>query len=492
MINRTGRMEMAFCGVLIGLLAAVSAQAQSRFSVVDTPSINVGSTVTPGEPGYQGYYRGIVGSISSPTTFDGYTIVAFADNFKGGKVGAYFNTVLKISGFTADPGKTWLTAAQANGLVFAVSSALYSYSAGQANWSFGGGPIFEKTNPASTFIAHGGQGVDIGPKYQIVGVDYAPPGQHSTVSYNNSAMQGASTSTANTWSSTTGYTATLQSGASLAGILHGSVTGVFSSSFAQETDANSSIALSTTTSRTDIVQGPASSAVGVDHDFDVIWVWLNPIASYVAGPNKLRFTGYAFNAADDAATMEVVPLYISWLKNPSTIKADVAARLARSWDSGGLGGLTTADYAQILLADPYSNSSYNPSTDPGHRFDLASGQSFNYEPPPAGGQPITENFSIATQTTSASGKGAMTTNTTALSVEFKTGANVLAEVESDFKVSNSYTTTSKWSSMINSATGKTASFTITGPATADKYTGPVIMQVWRDNIYGSFMFVPVP
>jgi hypothetical protein len=492
MINWTRRMEMAICCVFFGFFATVSAQAQSRFSVVDTPSITVGSNVTAGNPGYQGYYQGIVGSISSPTTFDGYTIVAFADNFRGGKVGGYFATVLKISGFSADPGKAWLTGAQANGLVFAVSSATYTYSAGQANWSFGGGPIFEKANPAPTFIAHGGQGVDIGPKYQILGVDYAPPGQHSTVSYNNSAMQGTSTSTVNTWTNTTGFTATLESGASLAGILHGTITAVFSTSYAQETDANSSIAISTTTSRTDTVQGPASSAVGVDHDYDVVWVWLNPIASYVVGPNKVRFTGYAFNAADDAQIMEVVPLYVYWLKNPSTIRADVAARLARSWDAGGLGGLTATDYANILAADPFSSVNYNPSTDPGHRFDLASGQSFNYEPPPPGGQPITENFSVATQTTSSSGQGAMTTNTTAWSVEFKTGANVLAEVQSDFKVSNMYTTTSKWSSAINSATGKMASFSITGPTTADNYTGPVIMQVWRDNIYGSFMFVPVP
>jgi len=26
---------------------------------------------------------------------------------------------------------------------------------------------------------------------------------------------------------------------------------------------------------------------------------------------------------------------------------------------------------------------------------------------------------------------------------------------------------------------------------SDKYTGPMSFQVWRDNIYGSFMFYPV-
>jgi hypothetical protein len=455
-------------------------------------SITVGYNVTPGTPGYQGYYQGVVGGISSTTTFDGYTITAFADHFMGGKVGGYVSTVLKISGFANDPGKNWLSNAQANGVVLVPSSAVYNYYAGVASWSFGNGPVFNKANPAPTVISHGGQGADLGIKFQILGVDYAPPGQHSSVNYNGSTMQGTSTTSANTWSSNIGYTVTLESGAGLFGLLSGSTTGTFSSSYTQETDTNSSIAVGTTTTSTDAVMGPASSAAGVDHDYDVVWVWLNPISSYVVGPSEVRLTGYGFDAADDTKEMEVLPLYVYWLKTPSSIPAAVATRLARSWDTSGLGGLNAADYAQILTADPYSNSAYNPSTDAGHRFDLVGGQTFNYEPPPPGGQPITENFSIATQTTSSAGQGASTTNKTGWSLKYQTSVSVIAKLSASFANSNSYTITDKWSSAINSATGKTASFSITGPTTADNYTGPTIMQVWRDNIYGSFMFVPIP
>jgi hypothetical protein len=35
------------------------------------------------------------------------------------------------------------------------------------------------------------------------------------------------------------------------------------------------------------------------------------------------------------------------------------------------------------------------------------------------------------------------------------------------------------------------SYSVTGPQSSDNYTGPVSFQVYRDNIYGSFMFYPL-
>jgi hypothetical protein len=162
-----------------------------------------------------------------------------------------------------------------------------------------------------------------------------------------------------------------------------------------------------------------------------------------------------------------------------------------TWDTSGVGGLTTADYASILAADPFSVATYNPNTDPGYRFDLQGGQTFAYEPPPPGGQPITEQYSASTQTTSTQGQGAKTTSTVGYSIDFTTGVTIFGEIGADFKASNSYTTTDQWSSAVNSVVGKTAALSITGPATSDNYTGPTTIQVWRDNIYGSFMFYPV-
>jgi hypothetical protein len=485
------KVVLLFCIIVCTLGSSDRVLAQTRFAVTDTPQITVGqSGVNP--PFSIGYLASNYGSITSTTTLDGYTLVGFYDTVRGGKAGGYWATHLTIGGFSADPGQGFLNSGTANGVTLTGASATYSYANGQANWVWMSGPVFYgKATSAPSIFVHGGQGADLNLKFQILGVDYAPPGSKSSTNYNNSTLRGASTSNAGTWTSGTSNSVSLTTGLNFVGLAKGTLTGTYSNSYEQETDASSSIAIQTTTTSTDIVLGPASSTVGVDHDFDIVWVWLNPMATVVVGPGKVVFTGYSFNGADDANEMEVVPLYVSWLKSPSTIPANVATRLARQWDTSGVGGLTTADYASILAADPYSVATYNPNTDAWHRFDLQGGQTFSYAPPPAGGQPITEQYTEATQTTSSAGQGAQTTSKTTYSIDFKTGANVIAELSAEVQFSSTYSTTDKWSSVVNSTIGKTATLSITGPATSDNYTGPTTMQVWRDNIYGSFMFYPV-
>ena len=56
------------------------------------------------------------------------------------------------------------------------------------------------------------------------------------------------------------------------------------------------------------------------------------------------------------------------------------------------------------------------------------------------------------------------------------------------KVTNTATTVTKKSSSQSATSGQTASFSITGPYASDNYTGPTAIQIWRDNIYGSYMF----
>ena len=183
---------------------------------------------------------------------------------------------------------------------------------------------------------------------------------------------------------------------------------------------------------------------------------------------------------------------VAWLKNPSIIPSDVLSVLARSWDTSGVGALTTADYEAILALDPLAaSSSYNPNTDATHRYDLQAGYVFNYEPAAEGNNPITETFSVAAQSTSSAGQGASTSYSVGASLTADAEVNFIVAFGANVKVSDTITNTSKWSSVVNSSTTKTASLSITGPAYTDNYTGPIQIQVWRDNIYGSFMFFPV-
>jgi hypothetical protein len=305
-------------------------------------------------------------------------------------------------------------------------------------------------------------------------------------------MQGTSTSNTQTWITSSTETVTNSSGLTI-GLAHGSISGASSTTYSQQRENSSSIAVGTTTTNADTVPGPLSSASGIDHDYDIVWVWLNPMVTVALDPNSnaVLWSGYAYNNEDDTGQMEVLPLYVKWLKNPATIPANVAARLTRSWDFSGTGGLTSVDYAAILAADPFASPSYNPKTDPQHRFDLQGSQIFNYLPPPAGGQPITQTYSVSTQTTSSQGQSAQYTYSTSFTIDYNTGANFVGSLTADLKVSNMYTTSDKWSSTRNSGSGKTAMLSITGPAVGDNYTGPVTIQVWRDNVYGSFMFYPL-
>jgi hypothetical protein len=52
--------------------------------------------------------------------------------------------------------------------------------------------------------------------------------------------------------------------------------------------------------------------------------------------------------------------------------------------------------------------------------------------------------------------------------------------------------TNKWTSSKNNSVLQTEDHSIKNPLSTDNYTGPEQMQVWTDNLYGTFMFYPKP
>lgn len=332
------------------------------------------------------------------------------------------------------------------------------------------------------------------PKYQVVGIDFAPPGANSNVNYGKSTMRGTSTSISSSWGSNRSVTASISSSATLFGILKVGSSVSSTSAYGQTRDRTNTIAIGTTGTATDVIPGPLSSADGISHDYDVIWVWLNPAVKLtLKDQTNISWDGYAYNREDDANQMEVVPIYVIQLKNPSLIPPGLAARLARTWDTSGVGGLNADDYAAILRVNPFvENPSYDPNTDPNRRFDIQNSQTFNYTPPPPGGQPITQTYTLTSQATSSAGQGASHSNSVATTTDSSVGISIpVFSASLGLKTSSTYTYTDNWSSSINSGSGQSASLSITGPAASDNYTGPTTIQVWRDNIYGSFMFYGV-
>ncbi len=116
--------------------------------------------------------------------------------------------------------------------------------------------------------------------------------------------------------------------------------------------------------------------------------------------------------------------------------------LARSWDTTGLGGLTTADYATPLAADPFggNSASFNPTTDTSGRFNLQAGYTFSYAPPPAGGQPITQTLhSVQSSETTKVGQGA--TYSYSVGINYGVSGSFFSFLNANLKTSETYTVT---------------------------------------------------
>lgn len=326
------------------------------------------------------------------------------------------------------------------------------------------------------------------PKYQVLGVDYAPPGANSTATYKDGFARATSNSVSSTFTNAGSLSVTLNFGGPIGRLIGTSLTAGASGSYSEENDTTRQDSINVSTTLGETVPGPPTSTVGINHDNDIIWVWLNPglLLTYPSDQNSLVWNGYGFNGADPLNEMDVIYLYVSWLKNPSMMPSDVASRLARTWDTSGIGGLTAADYQSILNADPFAvNPSYNPNTDSNQRFTLEVGENFNYEPATVGTQPVPQTYTRVAGTSHSDTNSTKDTRSVSASVTASLGAFVFFNSAT---ATYTYTSTSQWSNTTTNSTSQEVDITIVPPAATDNYTGPTAIQCWRDNVYGSYMF----
>lgn len=233
------------------------------------------------------------------------------------------------------------------------------------------------------------------PKYEVLGVVYAPPGSASSVTYGNSQMVGSQVSISlNSSQNETESTSIgaesgfLGFGGVSANVTSGSGWGLAqtsSSTFAVQTSQGNSVATA----------GPVSSALGVNHDNDIIYILLNPAVLYtVTGSASFTWNGIAGNSCDmtDASDQlnifqtvggcdpnqypfpDVVGIPVWCLKNPYNPSQSCAQWLpytSRSWDRTYWGTdpstglplgpmLTLRDYADILSQDPFVTQTLVP------------------------------------------------------------------------------------------------------------------------------------
>jgi YD repeat-containing protein len=98
----------------------------------DTVTMTQGTYVS-GPITLDGFNSGQFGSVSPSTLTGGKTILQLMDAYNGPP---FIYTQLIISGFTSDPGQSWLTSVTANGVTRSGASAAYSYANGSAQWDW--------------------------------------------------------------------------------------------------------------------------------------------------------------------------------------------------------------------------------------------------------------------------------------------------------------------------------------------------------------------
>jgi hypothetical protein len=361
-------------------------------------------------------------------------------------------------------------------------------------WSTDGLYYLEATGPSGSITSEAGF---VNPKYKIVGIAYTVPGEQSYVQYTDTTMMGTNTSTSSSFSTAVASSLEICGGAGIGG--NGtSICGTYSNSFTQESDTSSSFAMSQSTSFTN--KWSALDGPQLDHGNDVIYVWVNPQVWYAMSPTSstgatpLSWEGYTYDETDDSNNMEVIPLRLTWLLNPSTIPASLQGRLLRAWapnNTDGTGpGLTTQDYLNIAAADPFSNPNYvvtigsDGKTTTDDRFTQTTNGELYYEPG------FNDVYNWVYTTTDTEGQGGKNTYVNSFAIEIKNSADWIAHMSFDWKESTTFTWVDQWNSLMTQMMSQSNTVSITGPT--GTYTGPEEFNVYQDNVYGTFMVNPVP
>jgi sugar lactone lactonase YvrE len=348
----------------------------------------------------------------------------------------------------------------------------------------------------------------LNPKYLVLAIVYAPPGASSSVSYSSSNLVGTSTSISNAFTTQTSLSLSLTGGFGIFGN-GSSTTSTFGQSFTQSNGSSSTVSINATKGNSLGTQGTSNSALGIDHDNDIIYIWLNPVMNltFPAFPNAVIWNGYSYDTSDfnQVGTPDVIGIPVFCLKNPFSTKQACTqwqTFTARRWDTPGLngvtqGGLTLADYAQILSADPFvANPNYNPSTAVINNPDGSTsvrfqnlGQVVPYPAPQPNGGSSTSSGMLQYTATQQSGQTASTSNQTSFSIKTTaSGDGFLGRAMAALMNATSFTLQDQWSSTQTNTANQTAMYTVVGPKATDNYSGPPEFDAYKDNVYGTFMF----
>jgi hypothetical protein len=400
-----------------------------------------------------------------------------------------------------------------------------SYGAGNCVIDF-----YPADDRGSATIACSGITGYVDPKYIVVGVTYAPPGPSTNtwVSYSSSTFVGSTNSLSNSFSSGSTYSVSLQFSIGVPSVTNGTLTGSYSYSNNQTSKKTNTITTSIQVQSGEKTYGTGNYFAPVDHDYDIVWIWLNPVYLFTLGNNTVVWNGYGYDATDQNG-MDVVGIELGYLNGKfGAMPPQYASSIARTWAStqifaAGHGpGLTGADLAQIASSDPFSVSSYGPtyvmSVPPSpstadNRFTLSQcvsnnvgSQSFGYDQAAPSQAPENPSCTLTYTNTSTQAQEITKTSSQSFSIDKVFKASVFfAKLSAELKDTYAFTLTTDAQNSITTSATSVASFSIQGPPCNNvtpgvgpcvpvydaDYDQPTEFYVYQDNMYGTFMFAPV-
>jgi hypothetical protein len=310
------------------------------------------------------------------------------------------------------------------------------------------------------------------PKFIVLSVIYAPPGQRSSVNYGGNETMGTTMS----WGSV--FTTKTSTSVSANGPIFG---GSVSSAWTQTSDASGSMSVNSSSSSDLTVPGPTSSNAGINHEADVIAIWLNAKADFTWDNASASYRWkYGIDTRDPVIGMDVVYLHVYDLKRPGNLAGNTS--LQRNWAGPGQ-GLTATDFGQILRANPFANGS--PNVDAQTRFYAYATVPYTKPSCDSSGhpitQPITKSYTLNYSTAESRARSA----SSSYDVTFTASAAIQPFLK--VQASQSFTWTNRSGTSVTSSSGQTARLSVTGPSDCS-YQGDESIAVYQDNVYGTFMF----
>ena len=360
--------------------------------------------------------------------------------------------------------------AQKNSAIFSGSAAtLYTYKMKALQNQLSQAQIVLKAacsanggNPDSGYIT---------PMYLIVSVIYAPPGttgktSASYIDYGSSTQLGSSVSSSKTFKKSAGVTVTAK--ADFAG--NGASASVGYSASESNTD-KSALDLKKTSQYDGKVTGPEDD--GVDHDMDQIWFWVQP-SVLVSVFNK--------NISWDLNNNEQIIQYLTvgqlkkFVNDPTSIDNDAVGGPLKAI------GFQQSDFKAMLDADPFWNGIY--IIDPNRFVRLA--QTFPYEPSPSTDGSTLSTFSVKNDAMTTSTNESTVSNDLKVSVTAMAGFGAWsASATATFE----WTWTNETTNSSSADNTQTATLAIGQPSPT--YKGYTVMGVYWDQLWESFLFVPL-